>query len=1128
MIWKQRHTAPQGRTATIEPTTGFAEPPGGAKEPVELDRLVRVNVRLLLVTLTILIVAAVSIHFVHGYWIQRNADVLLERADVAEQEERYSDAISALTQYLNLQPQTSLGEAEEQQITDILERLARLFQTQKTTRNQQLRLYRTYEDVLRRDPTRDETRRALVDVCMQLGLFRDAVRHIDTLLERPVQSGSDPLRDAADLYSLKGDCYWTLEEYRSSAIAYVHALVTEPANPRRYVRTASLAVSQPGDMPTERQVTGLVGKSASEIAAAFPESSGSYGRRGTQTALNLLELMIARSEPAWQSQLLKSEFLLQFRSRDDNLGVTPDVAAGRADVILVERDHNEDGMLDIAEADHETVPVLADADADGHIDRPELIDALTRGDRRVRLDLALESAREAITLAEEQDSPRAMVRALRNAADVNIALANAVQFERDADPAAYRSTAREYLERGLKTGYPAPRIHLSLARLERQQIAAALPRDEIVRHLRRSEQHLRDGLKVVAEMPEPDSDEPDSDESDSDVTDVENDVDDASPEATEAELLWNLADTLVAIEQFSDTKEGLIAEVRTLIPRLQEVGAREPTIQFLEAQLLIAEKQWRSALQLLTPLGTMNLDDTLDKRVAVLRARCLQELEIPDSVVSLFSDRTQRDPLWTEGRIQLARGMVAVGQVQRAIEEYRRIVTAPGAADALARLLLVQQSSLPADRRDFNELAATIDLIRPAESPTRALLEAEFDVLRARTLAQQTLEEAAETEPQTLDERAIALLDSASTTLQDAIDPWPDDTGLRAAYATLLLRRFDMTADARLAAAQTYLQKAVEDQGDHVDFRLAASQAAVSLPKENAIASLDELQTGLDKFPQAEQFELLSGLARAYTSVGDFDEAITLWQKVADAQPNSLEPRLTILQLMVAAWQQDDITLQAGDAVWDRMLAETRAIETATASDSQPEATGRNRPTAPNAAYYEAARLILDAATLEQGQEQMLQAAQTLLEDARSGRPLWSAIPRALGDIEVMRGNRELAVEHYEKAFSLGDRTPRMIGRIAQHHFSQMTAEGIERAGRLMDEVRTENPNLISGDLAQLQWRISWRQSQFNDALEVLEDLAARTGSLEDRLRWLWAQLLTGQQSESIEQLLEELAEEYG
>ncbi|QDU36066.1 tetratricopeptide repeat protein [Maioricimonas rarisocia] len=1120
MIWKQRHSAPRGRTATIEPVTEFSEPPDNAEEPEVMDRLVRVNVKLLLATLVTLIVAAVGIHFVHGYWVQRNASVLLERADVAEQEERYSDAISSLTQYLNLQPQTSLSEAEEQQITDILERLARLFQMQKTTRNQQIRLYRTYEDVLRRDPTRDATRRELVDVCMRLGLSRDAIRHIDTLLDRPKQGEPDSLEDIAELHFLKGDSYWALEEYRAAALAYVHAILTEPSNPRRYTRTAALAVAQPGELPTERQLTGIVGKSARDIAAAFPESTGSDRRRGMQTAINLLDLMLKQAKPSWQAQLLKSEFLLGIRSRDDNLGVAPDVAAGRADALLVERDSNEDGTLDAAEADQESVPVLADANADGLLDRAELINALIRGDRRIRLEVALETAEKAVALADELDDARARVRSLRNAADVNIALANAVQFDQDADPAAYRSAAREYLERGLKTGHASPQIHLSLARLERQQVATGMTSDEIVNHLRRSEQHLRDGLEVAAGMHESDGD---------DASDTgSEDVGETRPEATEAELLWNLADTLVATYQITGQEEELLAEVRTLIPRLQEVGAREPVIQFLEAQILIAEEQWRSALRLLTPLGTMNLDDTLDKRVAVLRARCLQELEIPDSIVSLFSDRIQRDPLWIQGRIELAKALLASGQVQRAIDEYRRIVTAPGVAESLAQLLLVQQIALPADRRNFAEFETVVDLIPDQASPTRSLLEAELAVLRARTLAEQASQAGDAATRQQLEERSVQMLDSARETLEDAIDTWPDSAEVRSTYAVFLLRRFDMTADARLAAAEAYLQRAVEELGDQVEFRLAASQAAVALPKQAAIASLNELQTGADRFPVQQRNKLFAGLARAYVTAGDIDAAIQLWQKVAANEPKSLDPRLASLQLLLLARQRDDVEITDGEKIWTRTLAEAREIESAIASTDRSDTPKQAGSATPNADYYEAAGLILDAADDDQNQDRDLQKARALLEQARRARPMWSAVPRALGDIEVMRSNRELAVDLYEKAYSLGDRTPTMIGRIAQHYFSQLTSEGVERASQLMNELRAENPNLISGDLAQLQWRISWRQSQFEDALGVLEVLAARSGSLEDRMRWLWGQLLTGREGEDIEQELDALINEFG
>lgn len=1120
MIWNRRRPDDKGHTVTIEPVTSFAEPPDDAEEPEVMDRLVRVNVKLLLATLVVLIVAATGVHFLHGFWVQRNADSLLERADVAEEEGRYSDAISSLTQYLNLQPQASLSEEKEQQITDVTERLAQLLQKQKVTRNQQLRLYRTFEDVLRRDPTRRDTRRQLIDVCMRLRLYRDAVRHIDTLIEQPKQGEPVSEQTTAELLKLKGDCLQVLEEYRNAAIAYAQSIATDPENPRNYAPAAGLALRHPDAMPSRDELAGKAnwaGPFVQTLADAFPNKTDSRSNWGTATPLKLIDQMVEVAEPQWLAQLLKSEFLLGTVSREDAPPLEEKLARSRAEAIFNELDADEDGFLSEAEANHESMPVLTDTDDDGRIEMSELVTRLTRGDQLARLEAALAAANEAVALAERVDSPEVLTRTLRNAAEVNLALANAALLNTNLIAGKYHTAARRLLERALKTNDADPQIYLSLARLERQEIVTGMDPEDIRSILLRSEQHLRDGLALVEEL------RASEDEAESEESSIDDEGDDIR--ASETELLWSLADTLVALSQLGDDRDDLLAEVRAMIPRIEESGAQELLTDFLEAQLLIAGEQWRAALNVLTPLSTMKLNTALDRRVALLRSRCLQELEIPDSAVSLFADRVQNDPLWIEGRTELARAMLASGQMQRAIDEYRRIVIAPGVAENLARLLLIQQSGLPADRRDVRDVERLIDLIPDESAAERSMLTAELQLLRGRTLAQKAAAAATEADKQQLNEQAIAQVEAAGTTLQDAIADHPDNAELRAAYATLLLQRFDRPIADRLAAAERYLQESVKDIGDQVPFRLSAAQASVALPKEQAIASLAELETDMDKFSDADQQSLLSGLARAYAMVGEFDRAIALWQTVASAAPKEIEPRLAILQLILMARQRGNDEPSADIDAWKKTLDEVRNIESAALS----EESDRSHPSsAPNADYYEAASLILDASEDGNGQDSKLKAAQSLLERARRDRPMWSAIPRALGDIEVMRGNRDLAIEHYEKAFSLGDRTPRMIGRIAQHYYSQLTEEGVERAGRLMDELRAENPNLISDDLAQLQWRISWRRSQYDDALNVLKNLASRSEGLEDRLRWVWAQLLTGQQTDDIEQLLEELANDYG
>lgn len=1122
MIWNRRRPDDKGHTVTIEPVTSFAEPPDDAEEPEVMDRLVRVNVKLLLATLVVLIVAATGVHFLHGFWVQRNADSLLERADVAEEEGRYSDAISSLTQYLNLQPQASLSEEKEQQITDVTERLAQLLQKQKVTRNQQLRLYRTFEDVLRRDPTRRDTRRQLIDVCMRLRLYRDAVRHIDTLIEQPKQGEPVSEQTTAELLKLKGDCLQVLEEYRNAAIAYAQSIATDPENPRNYAPAAGLALRHPDAMPSRDELAGKAnwaGPFVQTLADAFPNKTDSRSNWGTATPLKLIDQMVEVAEPQWLAQLLKSEFLLGTVSREDAPPLEEKLARSRAEAIFNELDADEDGFLSEAEANHESMPVLTDTDDDGRIEMSELVTRLTRGDQLARLEAALAAANEAVALAERVDSPEVLTRTLRNAAEVNLALANAALLNTNLIAGKYHTAARRLLERALKTNDADPQIYLSLARLERQQVGTGMDPEDLRSHLQRSEQHLRAGLAIVEETL--------ADENAEDgVKESGDEGDSVDLRASETELLWSLADTLVALSQLGDDRDGLLAEVRAMIPRIEESGAQELLTDFLEAQLLIAGEQWRAALNVLTPLSTMELNTALDRRVALLRSRCLQKLEIPDSAVSLFADQIQNDPLWIEGRTELARAMLSSGQMQRAIDEYRRIVTAPGVAENLARLLLIQQSSLPAERRDVREAERMIGLIPDESAAERSMLTAELQLLRGRTLAQKAAAATTEADKQQLNERAVAQLEAASSTLQDSIADHPDNAELRAAYATLLLQRFDRPVADRLAAAERYLQESVEDIGDQVPFRLSAAQASVALPKEQAIASLAELETDMDKFSDEDQQSLLTGLARAYATVGDVDRAIALWQMVASADPRAIEPRLAILQLIVMARQQTDVEVSIDDKYWNRTLNEVREIETSTATPAESESSKQSQ--APNADYFEAAQLILDAAGDGKDKATKLKTAQSLLERARRFRPMWSAIPRALGDIEVMRGNRELAIEHYEKAFSLGDRAPRMIGRIAQHYYSQLTEEGVERAGRLMDELRAENPNLISDDLAQLQWRISWRRSQYDDALNVLKSLASRSEGLEDRLRWVWAQLLTGQQTEDIEQLLEELANDYG
>ena len=143
--------------------------------------------RLLLKLAIVLILAGVAIHLVHRWQVRSQVGAFLHQADLAhaaaEAEEKNGNLKAAnaerdreqsfLQRYILARPTD----------TDVRERLARLMCETAVTRRQKLNAFFVLEDILRRDPARDELRRFTIEYAMKLpeGLSKEAKDHLNVL-----------------------------------------------------------------------------------------------------------------------------------------------------------------------------------------------------------------------------------------------------------------------------------------------------------------------------------------------------------------------------------------------------------------------------------------------------------------------------------------------------------------------------------------------------------------------------------------------------------------------------------------------------------------------------------------------------------------------------------------------------------------------------------------------------------------------------------------------------------------------------------------------------------------------------------------------------------------------------------
>ncbi len=169
-----------------------------------------------------LLATSTAIHFVHRWQVRKQVGAFLHQADLArdvathEQEVgNFKRAIAEqeremgyLHKYLTARPDD----------LDVRERLARLMcQTAKGSR-QLLEAFFVLEDVLRRDPARDNLRRFTIDFAMdpRLQLYNEARGHIEILIQKKSVD--------ADLEAFLAQCLIGAREYENAAKQYAKVL----------------------------------------------------------------------------------------------------------------------------------------------------------------------------------------------------------------------------------------------------------------------------------------------------------------------------------------------------------------------------------------------------------------------------------------------------------------------------------------------------------------------------------------------------------------------------------------------------------------------------------------------------------------------------------------------------------------------------------------------------------------------------------------------------------------------------------------------------------------------------------------------------------------------------------------
>ncbi|MFN4258900.1 MAG: tetratricopeptide repeat protein [Gemmataceae bacterium] len=509
--------------------------------------------------------------------------------------------------------------------------------------------------------------------------------------------------------------------------------------------------------------------------------------------------------------------------------------------------------------------------------------------------------------------------------------------------------------------------------------------------------------------------------------------------SAQVEVRWALVNLLI--------DGGDIDEAQTLIQQLRQSQLTAASVAYLNARILIHRQNWAEAVEMLEQARPqLERSPELVKQLDLYLGQCYEQLDDPGRQLAAYRRVIGRDARSIPALLGMASAQLALGQLDEALEQYRRVLTLPNAPShvllEMARLMIVR--NLQRGRTNWQDVEAVLaqaEKILPDAS--------EVPLLRAQILVAQR--------------RA----DEARQLLLQARDRQPEEvrfwTGL--AFLAEQQQQWD--------EARTLLAQAERRVGDHVEIRLAQARLCVAQPGPDGAKQLARLLHNVETFAEEDQDRLLRRLAEAHFRLGDPRQAAQLWHRLAQQPRHRTDLRLRLL-LCELALQNNDTAALTG------YLQDIQRIE---------------GPDGPIGCYCAARRLIRQA---HDGHLDVLPEARRLLDQAARQRPTWAAVPLALAEVEDLRDQVENAIAHYRQAIELGERQPRVYRQLVQLLYRrQRFDEADQEIRRLQQQVP------LSADLQRLAADISLRnQDPLRAADMALQAVQADSRDYRDYL-WL-------------------------
>lgn len=491
---------------------------------------------------------------------------------------------------------------------------------------------------------------------------------------------------------------------------------------------------------------------------------------------------------------------------------------------------------------------------------------------------------------------------------------------------------------------------------------------------------------------------------------------------------------------------GDLKRLREAIEEMAKAGIRPEFIEWYEACLLAGENKWRPARDALNRLrpkvatGFGNLSQQVDSLLGL----CYERLGQPDMAANQYRVVLENDPQDERARaglerVRALRGLEPEGEQSNPLQQ-----------------LIAEELKKPESERNWS----AVDAMLPKIADEQKWDEATVKLFQARLMMMR------------------GDYEGASNALREADKASPKN--LQIHRTAIQLARLNPKAGPE--KAMELWNRVVKEFGDSPALRIDKAEILIALHrneenKDELRSELALLATGIDDWSVEQQVGLWRGLAGIYLNLGMPEESRQYLSLAAEKLPHDLPLRLALFALALEA--NDDAGMKEAQ---DKIL---QIVGDKNDSDW----------------LYTEARRKLSLVRRGQLGPEALPEIREMVDRALQQRKEWHELHVLNAELELMNNNVSLALQHFDRAASLGrPSTPSIVSHIRLLASFGRFNDAAKQLERIPEALRQPL-------LGQLYPEILFRTNKVEDAIREAREAAEAEPTRADRRYW-YSQLL--------------------